>query len=68
MTANPLSLEAAALHAVIEDDTAHARHLLARLSGGELVSLYHQLDNLRDLVTSEYNARGPHHTPLEARS
>lgn len=56
----PLSQEAAALHAVIEGRPEHARETLRRMSGAELVTLYHQLGELGELVAAEHQARGPH--------
>lgn len=56
----PLSAEAAFLHAVIEEDTDHARHLLTEFSGEELTTLYHQLGEAGALVSAEHEARGPH--------
>lgn len=64
----PLSAEAAVLHAVIEEDPDHARYLLAtQFSGPELAAFYHQLGELGALVAREHQARGPHATELEVR-
>jgi hypothetical protein len=56
----PLSQEAAALHAVVEQRPDHARETLRRMSGPELAALYHQLAELGTLVAAEHEARGPH--------
>ena len=58
--ADAQSQEAAVLHAAIEEDKPRLHELLSRFSGPELVIFYNQLGLLIDLVTIEYQQRGPH--------
>ena len=58
--ADALFQEAAVLHAVIEEDKPRVHELLSQFSGAELVTFYHQLGLLIDLVTIEHQQRGPH--------
>lgn len=63
MTTQPLSTEAAALHAVIEDDEDEARRILSTFLPGELLRLYGDAQRLaglaHDVRTNQCGSRGP---------
>lgn len=68
MPSEPLSAEAAFIHAVIEDDLATAKDLLTGWLAGELSTFYDQLSQAQALLAAEREARGPYSTtPVRRR-